>query len=618
MRRPVLIGAGARPARLDPHLGARADAAAVARAVRREARGGGRAGRDRGAAADHELVLPPRLLERVDRPLPPPPARARWPTRRSGFFSAQVLGLALLGLTSVYREGFETVLFLQSLELSAGTATVLEGAGPGPRADARRRGAHVRAPAQAALQEDADRHRRAARLRARRDGRPDRAHDAGHRLAADHARADSTCPYWAGLWFGVFPTWETLGAQVGALVFVIGSYFLAQEVKVKRPRRKRRRVHVAGRPGGVGGARARRRLASTRATISSGRRQRPRRRVLAVDQPQQRVGRRGAELGVVDAHRRERRRRACAASAESSKPVTARSSGTRRPAARARRRRARPRARRSSPPPRWRRSRARAPPWRPPARPARRTRPGRARARPRPARRASAPPAPARSRAAPRPPRNAIRSWPRAARCAAAAAMPRPVLGLDPGERAAGAGLPRHDRRQAGRLEHGEARVVALDVGEHEAVDAPGRGEPLVGAGLRRRARAAAAARGRAATSVRSSPERKRTKNASVSSSAGSRASTRPTARARASVSARACALGRQPSSSAARRIRARVSSPTPGRSLTANETAAGETPARRATSSIVGRLRGVESTAIDRVTSRRLKLKRFSLSGGR
>ena len=37
----------------------------------------------------------------------------------------------MLGLTSVYREGFETVLFLQSLQLSAGTATVLEGAGLG-------------------------------------------------------------------------------------------------------------------------------------------------------------------------------------------------------------------------------------------------------------------------------------------------------------------------------------------------------------------------------------------------------------------------------------------------------------------------------------------------------
>ena len=49
-------------------------------------------------------------------------------------------------------------------------------------------------------------------------------------------------------------------------------------------------------------------------------------------------------------------------------------------------------------------------------------------------------------------------------------------------------------------------------------------------------------------------------------------------------------ALGRQPSSSAASRIRRRVDSATPGRSLTANDTAADETPARAATSSIVGR----------------------------
>src|SRR3954470_6319781 len=88
-------------------------------------------------------------------------------------------------------------------------------------------------------------------------------------------------------------------------------------------------------------------------------------------------------------------------------------------------------------------------------------------------------------------------------------------------------------------------------------------------------------------------PERKRTKNASSSSSAGSRASTRPIARVRASVSARALADGRQPSSRAASRMRARVSWETPGRSLTANDTAAAETPARRATSAIVGRRRG-------------------------
>jgi high-affinity iron transporter len=45
-------------------------------------------------------------------------------------------------------------------------------------------------------------------------------------------------PYWLGVWFGVYPTWETIGAQLGAGIFVIGSYFLAQEMKVGRPRRR--------------------------------------------------------------------------------------------------------------------------------------------------------------------------------------------------------------------------------------------------------------------------------------------------------------------------------------------------------------------------------------------
>ena len=39
-----------------------------------------------------------------------------------------MLGLFLLGLTSVYREGFETTLFLQSLELSAGLRATVAGA----------------------------------------------------------------------------------------------------------------------------------------------------------------------------------------------------------------------------------------------------------------------------------------------------------------------------------------------------------------------------------------------------------------------------------------------------------------------------------------------------------
>jgi high-affinity iron transporter len=45
-------------------------------------------------------------------------------------------------------------------------------------------------------------------------------------------------PAWMGLWFAVFPTVESLSAQVFAAVFVIGSYFLAQYVKVWRPRKQ--------------------------------------------------------------------------------------------------------------------------------------------------------------------------------------------------------------------------------------------------------------------------------------------------------------------------------------------------------------------------------------------
>ena len=52
---------------------------------------------------------------------------------------------------------------------------------------------------------------------------------------------DVQLPYWAGTWLGAFPTWESLGAQVVALVIVFGSYVLAEELPVKRPRRRARR-----------------------------------------------------------------------------------------------------------------------------------------------------------------------------------------------------------------------------------------------------------------------------------------------------------------------------------------------------------------------------------------
>src|SRR3954447_11640257 len=118
-------------------------------------------------------------------------------------------------------------------------------------------------------------------------------------------------------------------------------------------------------------------------------------------------------------------------------------------------------------------------------------------------------------------------------------------------------------------------------------------------------------------------PDKKRTKNASTSSCAASRASTSPIARVRASVSARALAEGCQPSSRAATRMRSRVSGETPGRSLTANETAAADTPARRATSAMVGRRRVVSGRRSGVVVSlpgdgeRVAYLKRFRGTGG-
>jgi len=162
----------------------------------------------------------------------------------AGLFSAQVLGLALLGLTSVYREGFETVLFLQSLELSAGAVTVLEGAGLGLA------GTLLVAVLTFALQRKLPYKKMLiatgvllAFVLCVMVGQTARTLQGTGWLSITPTGFD--LPYWTGLWFGLFPSWETLGAQVGALVFVVGSYFLAQEVKVKRPQRKRRSAPAA-------------------------------------------------------------------------------------------------------------------------------------------------------------------------------------------------------------------------------------------------------------------------------------------------------------------------------------------------------------------------------------
>jgi high-affinity iron transporter len=63
-----------------------------------------------------------------------------------------------------------------------------------------------------------------------------------------------TLPGWMGSWFEMYSTWETLGVQLVAAVLVVGSYFLAEELKVRRPRRRGQQptaVHPTAPPNGA-------------------------------------------------------------------------------------------------------------------------------------------------------------------------------------------------------------------------------------------------------------------------------------------------------------------------------------------------------------------------------
>jgi high-affinity iron transporter len=164
---------------------------------------------------------------------------------RTGFLSAQAVGFVLLGLTSVYREGFETVLFLQSLQVSAGTATVVEGAALGLALT-------FAVGAVTFLLQCKLPYKRMLIVTGVMIGfvlvvmvgQTARTMQGVGWLPITPIGAEP--PYWLGVWFGVYPTWETIGAQVAAAVFVIGSYFVAKEVK--RPGRRARRRAAAAPP----------------------------------------------------------------------------------------------------------------------------------------------------------------------------------------------------------------------------------------------------------------------------------------------------------------------------------------------------------------------------------
>jgi high-affinity iron transporter len=151
--------------------------------------------------------------------------------------SAVTLGLVALGFTSVYREGFEVVLFLQSLQLKAGTATVMEGVAIGLIGTAAvgvlTFWLHHKLP-----------YKRMLVLTGVLLGVVLVVMTGGTALTfQDLGWLPSTplpfeVPGWLGSWFEIYGTYETIACQLVAAILVVGSYVLAQQVKVKRPQRR--------------------------------------------------------------------------------------------------------------------------------------------------------------------------------------------------------------------------------------------------------------------------------------------------------------------------------------------------------------------------------------------
>jgi high-affinity iron transporter len=150
---------------------------------------------------------------------------------------AATLGLVALGFTSVYREGFEVVLFLQNLELQAGSGTVLEGVAIGLAGTAvvgvLTFWLHHKLP-----------YKKMLVLTGVLVGVVLVVMIGGTALSFQDLgwlprhETPFTLPEWMGSWFEMYSTWETLGVQLLAGLFVIGSYWLAKELRVNRPQRR--------------------------------------------------------------------------------------------------------------------------------------------------------------------------------------------------------------------------------------------------------------------------------------------------------------------------------------------------------------------------------------------
>src|SRR5437868_6984666 len=139
-------------------------------------------------------------------------------------------GLILLGFTSLYREGFEVVLFLQSYHLRLGGAVVLKGTLLG-----------LVLTGMVALLTFVLQQRLPYRKMLITTGillgvvllvmvgeQAQEMQLANWISATPIPWLTNSIPAWVSLWFAVFPTYETMAAQFLAALIVVGSYYAAK------------------------------------------------------------------------------------------------------------------------------------------------------------------------------------------------------------------------------------------------------------------------------------------------------------------------------------------------------------------------------------------------------
>jgi len=141
--------------------------------------------------------------------------------------SRTMFGLGLLGFTAVYREGFEIVLFLQNLRLQTGSLVVLEGIAIGLIFTA------IVGMLTFVLHQKLPYKKMLVLTGVLLGiflvvvvGQTAQNLQEAHWISTTMLHL--SIPDWMGVWFAVFPTVESLCAQLFAAVLVIGSYFVAQ------------------------------------------------------------------------------------------------------------------------------------------------------------------------------------------------------------------------------------------------------------------------------------------------------------------------------------------------------------------------------------------------------